>query len=134
VDLDVGIVDPSGKRLAWASAARNVRASDCTSLAHEAIAVSSGATGPFVVEVVRADGARGDLPVRGKVRVTALGQTQTIPFVLTGSRVQVGRVDVRMDSRLEPFDGVATRVTQASCVPPFFVDQFGVRRMKPGCL
>jgi hypothetical protein len=130
-DLDVGVVDPSGKRLAWASAARNVRASDCTSLAHEALAVSSGATGPFVIEVVRAEGALDDRPIRGRVRVTALGQTQTIPFVLTGSRVQTARVDVRMDSRLEPFDGA---VTQASCAPPFFVDQFGVRHMKPGCL
>ena len=56
-DLDVGIVDPSGRRLAWASAARNVRAADCTSTSHEALATSSGATGPFVVEVVRANGA-----------------------------------------------------------------------------
>src|ERR1700676_1754514 len=57
VDLDVGIVDPSGRRLSWASAARGVRASDCTSTGHEALAVTSGATGPFLVEVVRADGA-----------------------------------------------------------------------------
>jgi hypothetical protein len=131
VDLDAAIVDPSGKRLAWASGARNVRASDCTSLAHEVLAVSSGATGSFLVEVVRADGAQADVPIRGKVRVTALGQTQTIPFVVMGGRAQVARIDVRMDSRLEPLAGA---VSQASCVPPFFVDQFGVRRMKPGCL
>lgn len=65
VDLDVGIVDPSGRRLSWASAARNVRASDCTSSAHEAMAVSSGTTGRFVVEVVRAGGSSSDRPVSG---------------------------------------------------------------------
>jgi hypothetical protein len=131
VDLDVAVVDPSGRRLAWASAARNVRASDCTSFAHEALAVSSGAAGPFVVEVVRADGSAEDRPVRGTVRVQSLGQARVFPFVLSGTRAQVARVDVRMDSRLEAFNGPVPVAT--SCVPPFFTDAFGVRRMKPGC-
>ena len=130
VDLDVGIVDPSGRRLSWASAARNVRASDCTSSAHEAMAVSSGTTGRFVVEVVRAGGSSSDRPVSGKLRITSLGQTQTVPFVLVGSRAQVARVDVRMDSRLEP---IAMGTTWGSCNPPFFTDATGLRRMKPGC-
>jgi hypothetical protein len=130
VDLDVGIVDPSGRRLSWASAARNVRASDCTSSAHEAMAVSSSPTGRFVVEVVRAGGSPSDRPVSGKLRITSLGQTQIVPFVLVGSRAQVARVDVRMDSRLEPIP-VAT--TWGSCNPPFFTDATGLRRMKPGC-
>jgi hypothetical protein len=131
VDLDLGIVDPSGRRLAWASAARNVRASDCTSLAHEALAVSSTATGPFVVEIVRSDGAASDGPVTGKLRVTSLGKTQLVPFVLAGARAQVARVEVRMDSRLEAIDG---GMRFGVCDPPFFTDANGVRRMKPGCL
>jgi hypothetical protein len=135
VDLDVGIVDPSGRRLSWASAARNVRASDCTSQAHEALGVSSSATGPFVVEITRADGARSDRltdrPITGRLRITSLGKTQVVPFVLTGSRVQVARVDVRMDSRLETIDG---GIRLGRCDPPFFTDSLGVRRMKPGCL
>ena len=129
-DLDVGIVDPSGRRVSWASAARNVRASDCTSLAHEAMAVSSSATGPFVVEIVRASGAESDRPISGKLRVTALGHTQTVPFVLVGSRAQLARVDVRMDSRLE---AIASGTRWGACDPPFFTDTSGVRRMKPGC-
>jgi len=129
-DLDVGIVDPTGRRLAWASAARNVRASDCTSMVHEALAVSSGGTGPFLVEMVRADGAAGEQPITGKLRITALGRTQVVPFVLTGSRVQVAHISIGMDSRLEAInDGW----TGGSCSPPFFTDEFGVRRMKPGC-
>jgi hypothetical protein len=130
VDLDVGIVDPSGRRLSWASAARNVRASDCTSVAHEALAVTSGGTGPFLVEMVRADGASTERPVTGKLRITALGRTQVVPFVFSGSRAQVARVNVSMDSRLE---AITDGWTRGSCDPPFFTDALGVRRMKPGC-
>ncbi len=102
-DLDVGIVDPSGKRLSWASASPRVRARDCTSRTHEALAVSSGAAGAFMVEIVRADGAgTSATPVRGKLRITSLGRTQVVPFVLGGDREPVARVDVRFDSRLEP--------------------------------
>ena len=129
-DLDVAIVDPSGRRLSWASAARNVRASDCTSAAHEAIAVSSSATGRFVIEIVRANASATDHPVSGRLHVSSLGQTQVVPFVLVGSRARVARVEVRMDSRLEP---VATGRAVGSCTPPFFTDATGLRRMKPGC-
>jgi hypothetical protein len=130
-DLDLAVIDPSGRRLAWASAARNVRASDCTSLGHEALAVSSGATGPFVIEVVRADAVQDPRPLSGKLRITSLGRTQVVPFFLSGSRAQIARVDLRMDSRLEAInDGWAA----GSCDPPFFTDAWGVRRMKPGCL
>jgi hypothetical protein len=130
VDLDVGIVDPSGRRLSWASAARNVRASDCTSAAHEALAVSSGGTGPFLVEVVRSGGAAGERPVAGRLRITALGRTQVVPFVLAGTRTQVARVTMGMDSRLE---AIPDGWTWGTCDPPFFTDALGVRRMKPGC-
>jgi hypothetical protein len=100
-DLDVAVIDPSGKRMSWASAARSVRARDCTSRTHEALAVSSGAAGAFIVEVVRAEGREGTLPVSGKLRITSLGRTQTVPFTLVGQRDQVARVDVRFESRLE---------------------------------
>jgi hypothetical protein len=99
VDLDVAVVDPVGVRLGWASRARNVKASDCTSLSHEALAVASTATGAFVVEVVRA-GSNDGVPVRGNLRITSLGQTRVVPFVLSGTRAQVARIDVTMSSRL----------------------------------
>jgi hypothetical protein len=103
VDLDVAILDPKGRRLSWASSAGRVRARDCTSRSHEALGVSSGGAGAFVVEIVRADGPSGSPPpVRGKLRVSALGRTQLVPFVLVGQRAAVARVDVRFDSRLEP--------------------------------
>jgi hypothetical protein len=103
VDLDVAVIDPSGRRLSWASAASRVRARDCTSRSHESLAISSSAAGAFVVEIVRADEPAGSsAPVRGRLRITSLGRTQVVPFVLVGDREQVARVDVRFDSRLEP--------------------------------
>ncbi len=99
VDLDVAVVDPTGTRLGWASRARNVKASDCTSLSHEALAVASSAAGAFVVEIVRA-GSNNGVPVRGKLRIASLGQTRVVPFVLTGTHAQIARVDVAMSSRL----------------------------------
>jgi hypothetical protein len=132
VDLDVAVVDPSGRRLTWASAARGIRAADVTSLAHEALGVSSSAQGPFVVEVVRAASLESNgLPVSGRLRISALGRTQVVPFVLSRSRAQVARVDVRLASRLEPVLG---GIAFGSCDPPFFVDAQGMRRIKPGCL
>lgn len=102
-DLDLAVVDPGGRRLTWASTARGVRARDCTSRAHEALAISSGATGAFAVEVVRAGGEdAGRASSRGVLRITSAGQTRTVPFVLTGDRAQIARVDLRFDSRLEP--------------------------------
>jgi hypothetical protein len=68
--------------------------------------------------------------VTGKLRITAIGRTQVVPFVLVGARAQVARVDVGLDSRLE---AIAQGWTWGTCDPPFFTDALGVRRMKPGC-
>jgi hypothetical protein len=126
-----------GRRLAWATAAKGVRAVDCTSLAHEALAVSSSVTGPFVIEVVRADATADSRPIRGMLRIMAHAanaaggpRSQVVPFVLDGARAQIARVDVRMDSRLEP---IADGGEWESCDPPFTTDDQGVRRMKPNC-
>jgi hypothetical protein len=129
-DLDLAVVDPSGHRLSWASPASNVRATDCTSLSHEALAVSSPATGPFVLEIARASGGDEVRPITGTMRVTSHGHTQLVPFVLSGDRTQAARVDVRLDSRLEAVEG---GIALAHCDPPFYFDPRGIRRMKPDC-
>jgi hypothetical protein len=129
-DLDLAVVDPSGHRLSWASPASNVRATDCTSLSHEALAVSSLATGPFVVEIARASAGDETRAVTGTLRITSLGHTQVVPFVLSGDRTQAARVDVRLDSRLEAVEG---GIALAHCDPPFYFDERGIRRIKPEC-
>ena len=117
-DLDLSIIDPSGTRAAWASRAKNVRAADATSKTRESLAFSSGATGPFNVEIVRASGGTG--AVSGSLTVRALGVSQTVPFTLPAgsSRLQVSRVDVRMESELVPVDDVTDSMIVTGA-PPF---------------
>jgi hypothetical protein len=109
-DLDVVIIDPSGSRQSWSSRSGSVRVSDPRSSRHEAVALTSYAAGPFMIEVVRGEGADDAAPIHGRVRIRALGgegtsdegATQSRDFVLAGERAEVARVDVRWDSRLVP--------------------------------
>jgi hypothetical protein len=106
VDLDVAVVDPSGRRAAAVSRLRGVRVEGATSRDHETVGFSATDAGTFVVEVTRADGSSaGAPPVSGTVTIKTLGQSRTIPFSLTGSRTQVGHVDVRWESEFVPVVG-----------------------------
>ncbi|MBN9165412.1 MAG: hypothetical protein J0I07_30900, partial [Myxococcales bacterium] len=109
VDLDVVLVDPSGRRAGAVSRLKNARVDGATSRDRETVALSSGEAGSFLVEMVRTsvtDPSAGTIPVAGTVTVKAFGQTRSIPFTLTGARTQVGRVDVRWESELVPVDDV----------------------------
>jgi hypothetical protein len=128
-DLDVSILDPNGNRAAWAGRTKGVRVDGATSKTRETLALSQGGTGPFVVELVRASGGTGT--VSGSLAVRALGVSQTVPFTLPAgtNRLQLVRVDVRMDSNLVAVDdvGVDAIVTGA---PPF--DRSAVARLLSG--
>jgi hypothetical protein len=103
-DLDVAILDPAGRRASVASRMRGTRVEAATSRDHETVALVSSEGGTFVVEVVRASATEGTTPVSGKVTVRAFGQTQTIPFTLTGARSNVARVEANWVAELVPVD------------------------------
>ncbi|MBX3222179.1 MAG: FecR domain-containing protein [Labilithrix sp.] len=108
-DLDVALVDPSGRRAGAVSRLKNARVEGATSRDRETVALSSNEAGSFLVEVVRtsaSDSAASAVPVSGTVTLKAFGQTRSIPFTLSGARVQVGRVDVRWEAELVPVDDV----------------------------
>jgi hypothetical protein len=109
-DLDVAVVDPSGQRLGWL--AGRGRVSDPTSRSHERLAVSSGATGSFLVEIARSDASTD--PVSGFVNVTAFGMNKRVPFVLTSASTRVARVDARWTSELVPIDGDGLAIQETS--------------------
>ncbi len=114
-DLDVVVVDPSGNRASWSGRQRGVRVQDPTARDHETLAISNGAAGTFAVELVRA--GKGGQPASGKVLIQAAGEQATVPFVLSGDRVQVARVAVRYDQELVPLrDDEAVEERQ---LPPF---------------
>ncbi len=128
-DLDVSILDPNGTRAAWASRAKGVRVDGATSKTRESLSLSSGGTGPFVVELVRASGGTGT--VSGSLAIRALGVTQNVPFTIPSgtSRVQLARVDVRMDSNLVPVDDVSNDAIVVGAAP---FDRGGAARVLAG--
>ena len=105
-DLDVVVVDPAGRKAGVASRMKGARIEGATARDHETLALATGEAGAFVVEMVRgAAGEAGrDAPITGKVTIRAFGQTQTIPFTLTGVRTQVARVDSRWEAELVPVE------------------------------
>jgi hypothetical protein len=103
-DLDIALIDPSGRRAGTVTRMKGARVEGAVARDHETVALSSGDGGSFVVEMVRANAGEGNIPVKGNVTIKAFGQTQSIPFTLTGARVQVGRADVRWEAELVPID------------------------------
>lgn len=108
-DLDVALIDPAGRRASTVTRVKGARVEGSLSADHETLALTTGEAGSFVVEVVRASGAAN--AVRGKVAIRALGQTQIVPFTLTGSRAQVARVDVRWEQELVRLDNGSSTPT-----------------------
>jgi hypothetical protein len=104
VDLDVVLVDPAGRRAGVVTRMKSARVEGATARDHETLALATSDAGRFVVEMVRASATEGNVPVNGTVTIKAFGQSQTIPFTLTGTRVVVGRVDVRWEQELVPID------------------------------
>jgi hypothetical protein len=109
-DLDIALLDPAGRRAGPVSRVKGARVEGATARDHETVALSTGDAGAFLVEMVRSNVGDGTLPVTGTVTIKAFGQSQSIPFTLTGARVQVGRADVRWDAELVPIDDSPTFV------------------------
>jgi hypothetical protein len=105
-DLDVVVVDPGGRRAGVATRMKGARIEGATARDHETLALATGEAGAFVVEMVRSAAGEGrDVPITGKLTIRAFGQTQTVPFTLTGARAQVARVDARWEAELVPVEG-----------------------------
>jgi hypothetical protein len=104
VDLDVSILDPSGRRAGVTSRMRGARVEGAMARDHETVGLSTSDAGPFVVEIARASAADSNVSVSGRLVIKAFGQTQTVPFTLTGPRAPVARVDVRWEEQLVALD------------------------------
>lgn len=108
-DLDIALVDPSGRRAGVATRLKGARIEAAQARDHESLSLQTGDAGSFVIEMVRAvageAGERSrDLPVSGKVTIRAYGQTREVPFTLTGARTQIARVDARWEAELVPVE------------------------------
>ncbi len=101
-DLDLALIHPEGHRVSWLGAPTRsvITARDVVSTTTEGLSLRGAKPGEYAIEVVRASGTEGQ--VRGSLKVTAAGTTQSIPFVLDGSRLMLGTVRITMQERLVP--------------------------------
>ncbi len=102
-DIDVALIDATGKRISWMGAPSKIVATarDVTSLRTETLSVAGLPSGRYVLEISRADTqVRGTL--RGELTLSLAGETRRVPFTLDGSRAEVGTIRVFFTSRLVP--------------------------------
>ena len=104
VDLDIGLIDAQGRRTSWLGAGGKAQVSsrDATSTRTETLGLTNALSGSYVVEVARVGSADGNIPVRGELTLKMPGETRKVPFLLTGSRAEVGTMRVFFTSRLVP--------------------------------
>jgi hypothetical protein len=105
-DLDIAIVDKSGRRFSWLGSVVStigVTAKDASSTNTETVAFSGLSSGTHRIEIVRASSDHGTDPVRGELTLTLPGgEVRRVPFTLTGQRTDVGTLRVFFSSRLVP--------------------------------
>jgi len=102
VDVDLGIIDPEGRRISFLGAPTRavISARDVTSTRREALSLRGAAAGEYVVEVVRAEPGAGT--VHGELVISVAGTTRRVPFTLTRERSTVALVNVKLTPRLVP--------------------------------
>ncbi len=103
-DLDLGIVDPDGRRVSFLGAPTRavISARDVTARDREGLALRGSATGEYVVEIVRSE--PGSQPQHGELTISVANTSRRIPFHLSGERVSVALVNVRQVSELVPVE------------------------------
>jgi hypothetical protein len=100
-DLDIGVIGPRGNRISFMGGRARLDAEGAAEPDRERLALPGAGAGRYVIEISRADTQNGK-PIRGELIIEAFGARRVFPFVLSGDRVPVARIDVRRMSRLEP--------------------------------
>ncbi len=99
-DLDIAIITPKGRRISWQGGHRRVVAADVTRIGSERLGLRRIRKGNYLIEVTRTSPEK-TTPIHGQLNIRVLGRKQRIAFDLRGEAKVVGRVAVRMRSRLE---------------------------------
>ncbi len=103
VDLDINVIQPSGRRISWQGGGKSGRASDVGSSARESLAFRTVERGRYKVVIVRANAAQDASAVTGKVVLNAHGAKRTVRFTLPAgeSQTEVAVADVKLKWRHE---------------------------------
>jgi ferric-dicitrate binding protein FerR (iron transport regulator)/Mg-chelatase subunit ChlD len=109
VDLDLTIVTAQGTRLSWMGGRTTVVGDRTTSTDGERLGLRFTGVGTYTIEVNRTD-PTDTREVRGRLRIRALGEERTVPFVLrSAAREPVARVRVTRETRLESVTGTVNQ-------------------------
>ncbi len=100
-DVDFALIDSKGTRWSWLSPKGVSAVSEPSSTSAERLVIERVIPGTYLLEATLGGGSGS---ASGSVKVTAIGQNKTFPFHLSGPRVTVGTVEIRMQSRLVPAD------------------------------
>jgi tetratricopeptide (TPR) repeat protein len=107
-DLDLALISPQGTRISWMGGRKSVFADHVAEPGQERLGLGQVSPGTYLVEISRTD-PRAFQPVRGNVRLTALGIRQDLPFSLTGPQVVTATLVVERKSHLEAVSGPMPR-------------------------
>jgi DNA-directed RNA polymerase specialized sigma24 family protein/tetratricopeptide (TPR) repeat protein len=103
-DLDLALISPQGTRISWMGGRKSVFADHVADPGQERMGLGQVSPGTYLVEISRTD-ATSTYPVRGSIRLTALGARHDLSFSLTGRQVVPATLIVERQSHLEPVRG-----------------------------
>jgi tetratricopeptide (TPR) repeat protein len=103
--VDVALIAPDGSRLSWMGGRTTIVGRDAAAAGHEQLGLRTASVGQYLVEVTRTD-PNDHGRVSGQLRIRALDETRSVPFVIDEEeRASVARVVVRRESRMEAVQG-----------------------------
>lgn len=100
-DLDLALISPQGTRISWMGGRKSVFADRVADAGSERLGLGVVSPGSYLVEVSRTNTTELQ-PVRGRIRLSALGIRQDLPFSLAGRQVVAATLVVERKWHLEP--------------------------------
>ena len=103
-DLDLALISPQGTRISWMGGRKTVFADHVADIGQERLGLGQVSPGRYLIEISRTN-PTATYPVRGRIRLTALGLHRDLPFTLSGRQVVASTLIVERKSHLEPVGG-----------------------------
>ena len=100
-DLDLALISPQGTRISWMGGRKSVFADRVADAGSERLGLGVVSPGSYLVEVSRTN-PDGLQPVRGRIRLSALGIREDLPFSLSGRQVVAATLVIERKWHLEP--------------------------------
>jgi hypothetical protein len=100
-DLDLALISPQGTRISWMGGRKSVFADRVADAGSERLGLGVVSPGTYRVEISRTNTTELQ-PVRGRIRLSALGIRQDLPFSLLGRQVVAATLVIERKWHLEP--------------------------------